>query len=959
MIKKISEFIIKGKWFVLSITLFLTIFFIYQMKNLYFENRITEWLDKNDPIVKLFVDIGEKFGTNELVVIALKSKNGETFSSENLKSLRHLTEELKQFKEISHVKSIINMPDIKKIEDGIEVKDFLEEIPKSKIELKKIKETALSKESYVNNVISENGELLAIAVYIKSGEDPVETFGKIIKPSIEKYFSKEMQIYYAGEPSTAYFADDFLKKDLKRLVPVIVLAILIILFISFRNAKGVILPTLVVFIATLWVFGIMGLIKSPMNLITPALPVLLIALGSAYGIHVFSKIIREIKTGSGPLEVKLKKAISEVFIPVIMAGLTTIIGFCSFLTAKFSIVSEFGIFSAIGILFSTLIAILFVPSIFGIFPEKISKNPKSNQKNKREKITPLVKISNFVTKYPKSVISISIILFVLFILQVPRIEKKVDYIEYFPKDSIPRVSFEIIKQNFGGAYTLTLYFKGNNLKSASVLKIIRRAENYLLSLPEVKNPFSVTDFIQEINYQLNDYYHIPDTDRGVGNLWFFMEGREELKQVITEDFKEGLIFSKIPESSLKFVKELKDEIESFLEKEFSEEFYEYRLEDLNKDTEIKLREKEMENIINEIKWLSEHYEGKDIFRIDVARKNLKKLIYKMPQQSDKDVVDIIKEEFKKYIFSDYFDFWVSEEVKSKIYENLTKEILQEDLYQNDILKILKKFVPDSEYDEEIANDVVNTLLFKIQEAKRIAFTERAIKSLNNAFSMDILDNENFYKKLNGLLYEIADNLVILKEKEFNGIKGKLVELEKVEQSGFPSFMTRLDKFLFTSQIQSLLLAFVVTFIVMIIMRKSFIVGGISIIPITFTLGIIYGFLGISKIPLDYVTMTIAGISIGVGIDYAIHFIYEIGLHLGKGISIEDSIKHSYIEKGKSIITNSIAVISGFAVLLLSSMSPLRHLGEVMMGSMFLSAFSTLTLLPAVIILVKPKIGGKK
>jgi len=106
-------------------------------------------------------------------------------------------------------------------------------------------------------------------------------------------------------------------------------------------------------------------------------------------------------------------------------------------------------------------------------------------------------------------------------------------------------------------------------------------------------------------------------------------------------------------------------------------------------------------------------------------------------------------------------------------------------------------------------------------------------------------------------------------------------------------------------------------------------------------------------------MTIAGISIGVGIDYAIHFIYEIGLHLGKGISIEDSIKHSYIEKGKSIITNSIAVISGFAVLLLSSMNPLRHLGEVMMGSMFLSAFSTLTLLPAVIILVKPKIGGKK
>ncbi len=152
MIKKISEFIIKGKWFVPSITLLLTIFFIYQMKNLYFENRITEWLDKKDPVIKLFIDVGEKFGTNDLVMIALRANNGKTFPKEILIKLQDLTEELKQFREISHIKSIINMPDIKKIEDGIKVKDFLELIPKNKEELEKIKEYALSKESYVNNV---------------------------------------------------------------------------------------------------------------------------------------------------------------------------------------------------------------------------------------------------------------------------------------------------------------------------------------------------------------------------------------------------------------------------------------------------------------------------------------------------------------------------------------------------------------------------------------------------------------------------------------------------------------------------------------------------------------------------------------------------------------------------------------------------------------------------------------
>ncbi|MCP2599182.1 MMPL family transporter, partial [Candidatus Aminicenantes bacterium AC-335-B20] len=951
MLGKIAEFIIKKRWLVITVTGILTIFFIYQMKNLYFENRITEWLDKKDPIIKLFIDIGDKFGTNELVMIALKSRNGEIFSKENLIKLRNLTEKLKQFKEISHVKSIINMPDIKRIEDGIEVRDFLEDIPENSDELKKIKEYALSKESYVNNIISENGNLLALAIYIKSGEDPVKTFGEIIKPEVEKYFLKVAEIYYGGDPSTAYFADDFLKKDLKKLVPIIILAIVIILLMSFGNARGVILPSLVVFIATLWVFGLMGFMKSPMNLITPALPVLLIALGSAYGIHVMSKIFSANNSVSNlSPETKLKKAISEVFVPVIMAGLTTIIGFCSFLTAKFSIVSEFGIFSAIGILFSTLIAIFFIPAMYRILPLK-----NINKKNKnREKLSYfLKKISNLVINYPKGVIIISLTIFIIFILWIPKIEKKVNYIEYLPKNSIPRVSFNVIKRSLGGAYPLTIYFKGNNLKSPSILKIMRRIENYILNLPEAKNPFSITDFIQEINYQLNDWYHIPDTYRGVGNLWFFMEGREELKQVITEDFQEGLIFSKIPESDFKFAKNVRDKIKNFLEKEFSGKFYEYRLENLDKETEIKLRIREMENILDEIKWLSEYYGGKNSFKREIARKKLTDLIQNMPEPIDEDVLKIIDEKFKEYIFSDYFDFWISQRIKNELYETLKKEILRKEFKTQNILKILKKLIPDSEYDDEIANDVADTLIFTINEAKRIAFIERAIESLGNAFSENLLKNENFYKKMKGLLYEITDNLVILKEEEFNGIIGKQIKLEKVEQSGFPSFMTRLDKFLFTSQIQSLLLAFIVTFIVMVTMRKSFILGAISIIPITFTLGIIYGFLGLSNIPLDYVTMTIAGISIGVGIDYAIHLIYEIGINVDRGHPLIEAIRLSYFEKGKAIIVNSLAVMTGFAVLLLSSMSPLRHLGEVMIGSMFLSAFSALTILPAVILLVKP------
>ena len=217
----------------------------------------------------------------------------------------------------------------------------------------------------------------------------------------------------------------------------------------------------------------------------------------------------------------------------------------------------------------------------------------------------------------------------------------------------------------------------------------------------------------------------------------------------------------------------------------------------------------------------------------------------------------------------------------------------------------------------------------------------------------------------GLFYEIADSLVILpinKLKgipELKGIVGETVEFQKIDQSGFPAVLTRLDKFLYISQFQSLILALIVTFILMSLMSGSLLLGSISLTPILFTLGIIYGFLGWAGIPLDYATMMIASISIGIGIDYAIHFIHGVGLNMDKGRSLEEAVHLTYLEKGKAIITNSMAVIVGFLVLLLSSMSPLRHFGGTMAGSMFLAAFSALTILPALILIIRPKIGGKK
>lgn len=141
---------------------------------------------------------------------------------------------------------------------------------------------------------------------------------------------------------------------------------------------------------------------------------------------------------------------------------------------------------------------------------------------------------------------------------------------------------------------------------------------------------------------------------------------------------------------------------------------------------------------------------------------------------------------------------------------------------------------------------------------------------------------------------------------------------------------------------------------MLLIRKSLRLGLISVTPIVFTLGVVYGFFGLAGVKLDYVTMMVASVSIGVGIDYSIHFVHGMLTGLKQGLTGPEAVALAFREKGGAIVANSLAVMLGFAVLLLASMSPLRTFGGIMVGSMFLAAFSALTILPALLLRAKIK-----
>jgi predicted RND superfamily exporter protein len=128
------------------------------------------------------------------------------------------------------------------------------------------------------------------------------------------------------------------------------------------------------------------------------------------------------------------------------------------------------------------------------------------------------------------------------------------------------------------------------------------------------------------------------------------------------------------------------------------------------------------------------------------------------------------------------------------------------------------------------------------------------------------------------------------------------------------------------------------------MFKKLLIGLIGAIPITLTAMISFGILGLFNIPLSTTTALLSSIAIGIGIDYAVHFIerYKIyALETGdKHTTTRATMHHS----GRAIVFNAAVVIAGFLVLLFSVFPPNRQLGALVSLNMFTSFLGTVTIM---------------
>ena len=250
------------------------------------------------------------------------------------------------------------------------------------------------------------------------------------------------------------------------------------------------------------------------------------------------------------------------------------------------------------------------------------------------------------------------------------------------------------------------------------------------------------------------------------------------------------------------------------------------------------------------------------------------------------------------------------------------------LNNNKPLGTLEMGVLYTKIPETIKTEIIDPYISIEDNEARISI--RIIDSQENLRRNDLI------KKIN---YDLK-NKFDLEESEFK-LAGVLILFNNLLQS------------LFKSQILTLGLVMIGIFAMFFILFRNIKLSLIGVVPNFIAAFFILGIIGLLGIPLDMMTITIAAITIGIAVDNSIHYIYRFKEEFKNLNDYNKTVNLCHSTVGKAILNTSITIVFGFSILILSKFIPTIYFGIFTGIAMLLAMISVLTLLPSLILLIKP------
>jgi len=532
-------------------------------------------LPAGDPGVEVYRRAVRDFGDDQVFVIAMRCE--DVFRSENLAALRRVSDAISRITGVTGVRSLVNVTSFRYVSDEgwVEVRPFIEEIPTDPEALAALRERALADPLYRRTLVSEDGATAALNVSFRSMTDlefiAADVDGRI-RTILEAETTDARRFHVSGRPHIKSRMYHAMARDLGLLIPVALAVVSVVLALFAGSVRGVVLPLATVGVAVVWTFGAISLLERPLSVLTVLLAPTLVAVGSVYGVHLVNRYQEEAVAGGDPETVVLR-SLRCMILPVLIAGLTTIVGYAALLVTDVPAVFEVGAFSVLGIASITLLTLTGIPALLALLPVRARGGPGRLRLAERLDArleAGLAGLARCVRRRSGSLLLLWTGIALLAAAATPLIVIDTDYLSFFDEASEVRRDFDAINELLAGVVPLYVVLEAEApgaLREPAVLRRIEVLQARIDALPGVSHTRSFLDTLRMLNRAIEAddpaEERVPDTRAAVTEL-LFMFPKGELARLLTLDQSAANLVVRTGEVGSAAMRALGDRIERVL-----------------------------------------------------------------------------------------------------------------------------------------------------------------------------------------------------------------------------------------------------------------------------------------------------------------------------------------------------------------------------------------------------------
>ncbi|MBL7885902.1 MAG: MMPL family transporter [Flavobacterium sp.] len=587
----IARIILRNRIVILSGIVLITIFMVFQWKNIKFTHTEANLIPADDKVNVDYNKFLKNFGEEgNLIVIA--TKDPKLFTPKVYQAWSQLMNTIKSHKEVSLVISVDNLQSLSK-NDSLQTFELKPFVNKSKVNdenyLKTIKADLFAKLPFYEGLLfNKKSGAVRSAIYLD--KKIVNTIARKeyvlndLIPEIEKFENETgIDLHTSGMPYIRTLNAKTIIDEIGLFIGAALLVTSLIFFFFFRSFRATLISLVIVIIGVMWSFGTLAMLGYEITVLTALVPTLVIVIGIPNCIFFINKYHQEYQKHANKAK-SLQRVITKTGTATLMTNVTTAFGFATFIATNNTLLVEFGVVTSINIVLIYLLCLLIIPTFFSYIPPPI---PRHLGHLEREYLTSFMNWIVRTVKYNRVGVYITAVILLIFgIIGIYEMKISGSLIEDMPKKTNFFEDIRFFEKEFDGVMPLEIMIDTKKKNGAMKLTNLRRMEDLeetITDIPELSKPISIVSIAKSFNqayYNGNpDFYALPSSNEEFALLPYIKNSlkntkENQLKSYITSDGSIARITTFIKDENGEKMKAIEEQLRNKINKIFPSPRYE-------------------------------------------------------------------------------------------------------------------------------------------------------------------------------------------------------------------------------------------------------------------------------------------------------------------------------------------------------------------------------------------------